>query len=169
MCLCTSLINGLTGNPQSDFMGGLAGFFMYNIPLDQEYLPGTGKVQVTIKRGATPDAPRFNSAVVGRRDLDEIRLFPIFEEQGNIRLERGLIVFSGEVVMRAAPNHIGSKLRCVRSASVVISLPSMSIASSSDMNMPISLVCLVSSHPSTGKVPTFFGCSTRLSRGLPRS
>ena len=41
--------------------------------------------------------------------------------------------------------------------SLVISLPLIWIPSSSGINMPISLVCLVSSPPSTGKVPTFFG------------
>ena len=65
------------------------------------------EIQILIKRGTAPDAPRFDSAVVGRCHLDKIRFFPIIEEQGDIRLERGLIVFDGEVIMRPAPDHVG--------------------------------------------------------------
>ena len=65
------------------------------------------EIQILVKRSTAPDAPRFNSAVVGRSDLDEVRLLPAFKEQGDIRLERGLIVFSSEVVMCPAPDHVG--------------------------------------------------------------
>ena len=96
-----------TGHPQSDLIGDPAGFFENGLTFDQEYLADMREIKIPIKRSTAPDAPRFDSAVIGRCDLDKVRLLPIFKEQGDIRLERWLIVFNGEVVMCPASNHIG--------------------------------------------------------------
>ena len=54
------------------FEGQLAGFFANNLTLDQEDLAHLRIVEMGIERRNTPDAPGFDPAVVGRRDLDKI-------------------------------------------------------------------------------------------------
>ena len=65
------------------------------------------KVEVGIKHHAAPDAPGFDSAVVGWQDIDEIRRLPILEQKRDVRLERRLIAFDREVVMRLTLHQIG--------------------------------------------------------------
>ena len=95
------------GDSQSGFQCQLAALFVKNLPLDQEDLADMRKVEMGVQRRTTPDAPGFNSAVVGWRDIDEIRCLAILEQKRDIALERGLIAFDREVVMRLALHHIG--------------------------------------------------------------
>ena len=66
-----------------------------------------GKVEVAVECGGGPDFPGFDPPMVGRCDLDEIRLPPVLEEQGNVLLEGWLVAFDGEMVMRLPlPGHV---------------------------------------------------------------
>jgi len=91
-----------TGDSQSDLVGDPAVLFVKNLPLDQEDLADMRKVEVRIECCAAPDAPGFDTAVVGRCDIDKIRRLPILEEKGDIGLKRRLIAFGSEVIMRLA-------------------------------------------------------------------
>ena len=95
------------GDSQSRFRGQLAGLFVKNLPLNQEDLADMREVEVGIERRTAPDAPGFDSAVVGWRDIDEIRCLPIMEQKRDVRLERRLIAFDREVVMRLTLHQIG--------------------------------------------------------------
>ena len=105
--LWIGLFRRATGNPQSGFHCQLAGLFVKNLPLDQEGLADMRKVEVGIERRTTPDAPGFDSAMVRWRDIDEIGRLAILEQKRDIALERGLIAFDCEVVMRPAVHDIG--------------------------------------------------------------
>jgi len=160
-------------------VGAFAGFLIDGLAFDDEGLTDMREVEVAVEFGGCPDAPGFDPAVVRRGELDEVGLLAIFEVQGDVLFEGGLVGFDGEVVMGAAldqvsgqlalgQQRVGGDLPRVKPEGRLLSL--ISIASSSGMTMPISLVCLTASaSPSTGRVPTFFGCSRSWCGGRRRS
>ena len=81
-------------------------FLVDGLPLDQKDLPDVRKVEAGIERVAAPDTPCLDPPMHVLRSFDEIRLFPILEQQRDVGLERRLIAFDGEVVMRPALHQI---------------------------------------------------------------
>ena len=78
--LWIGLFWGAAGDSQSGFDGQLAALFVNNLALDQEDLADMRKVEMRVERRTAPDAPGFNSAVVGWRDIDEIRSLALLEQ-----------------------------------------------------------------------------------------
>lgn len=104
------LFRGLAGDAVGYLMGVFAGLLVDRFPFDDEGLPDVGKVEVAVECGGGADFPGFDPPMVGWRDLDEIRLPPALEEQGNVLLEGRLVAFGGEMVMRLPlPGHVVSQ------------------------------------------------------------
>lgn len=64
--------------------------FSDRFTLDQKDLSYMREVEVVIERCAAPNAPRLDAAMIGRRDLDEIRRAALLKQQGNIAFQRRL-------------------------------------------------------------------------------
>ena len=64
--------------------------------------------------------------MLGWRDLDEIGGLAIRKQERDIALQRGLIAFDREVVMRPARNDIGGQFALREQGMAVMSLPWMS-------------------------------------------
>lgn len=90
-------------------MGLLSCFLFDDFALDEEDLGGMRKVQVVIEGATAPDASGLDSAVVGWRNGHEIRRLARLEEQGDIALERGLIAFDREVIVRLTLHDIAGQ------------------------------------------------------------
>ena len=101
------LLRRATRDPQSDLMGARAGFFVDRFAFDPKGLTDVGEVKVSVERRAAPNAPRHDTAMIGGRDLDEIRGTASLEQQGDIAFQIGLVAFGREMIVRLAPDHIG--------------------------------------------------------------
>jgi hypothetical protein len=155
------LLRRAAGEAVGDLVGAFGGFLIDGFAFDDEGLTDVGEVEIAVEFNGCPDLTGFDAAVVRRGELDEVGLLAIFEVQGDVLFEGRLVGFDREVVMGGPldPRYPAS-LRWVNSASAVMFLSLISIASSSGMTVAISLVCLTASaSPATGRVPTFFGCS----------
>ena len=134
------------GDAVGDFARRLAGLFVDGYPFDDEGLADVGKVEIAVECGGGPDLSRFDASMVGWVMHDEVGLFSVLKVYRDIVKQRGLVGFDGEVIVGLAFwTKYSASLRWVSRASAVMSLPSISIASSSGMAMPISLVCLIAS------------------------
>ena len=75
---------GLFGSPTGNAIGNIertfAGLFLYAVPLDDECLSNVRKVEVLVEFRGCPDLPGFDSSVIGRRMLNELRLSSILEK-----------------------------------------------------------------------------------------
>ena len=65
------------------------------------------EVEIGVERGTAPDTPGLDSPMGQWGNSDEIGRFAILKQQCDVGLERRLIAFNGEVVMRLALHHIG--------------------------------------------------------------
>ncbi len=101
---------GFVGPSASDAVCNLTAmfttFFLRGLPFDHEGLPHMGKVKVTVQSGGGPYAANLNPSVISGHALDEIRFLPVFEEEGKVVKECGLIPLHGEVVMGLAPHNV---------------------------------------------------------------
>lgn len=88
-----------TGDAVGDFTGALATLFLCEVAFNGEGLPDMGKVEVVVELGGGPDLSDFDSSMVRRRTLDEVRLLAIFEPEGNIFEKGALVCFDGEMIM----------------------------------------------------------------------
>jgi len=87
---------------------------------------------------------------------DEIGFFSILEIQLDILQECGLVAFDGEVVMGLPIlDQVMGEVALGQEGIGVISLPSISMASSRGMAILISLVCFNSHGPLRGECPLF--------------
>ena len=93
------------GDAECDFPGFLSGFFVESLAFDQKDLSDLREVEVVIERRTTPDSPGFDASVIRRRDLDEIGCFPVLEGERDIALQRWLIAFDREVIMRSGRDY----------------------------------------------------------------
>jgi hypothetical protein len=73
------LIRGATGDPISDLPGKLAGFFIDDLPFDDESLLDVGEIEVGVKFGGGPDSASFNPAMVGRGIVNKLRFLAFLE------------------------------------------------------------------------------------------
>ena len=87
----------------------LAGLFVDGFALDHKDLAHMGKVQIVIQRRTAPNTPRLDAAMIGRRDLDEIRGAARLEQQGDIAFQRRLVALDREMIVRPPLHHIGGK------------------------------------------------------------
>ena len=76
-------------DPQCDLTARHAGLFVDGFALDHKDLPNMGKVQIVIERRAAPNTSRLDAAMIGRRDLYEIRGAARLEQQGDIASNAG--------------------------------------------------------------------------------
>jgi len=91
-------------------VGALAGFLIDGFAFDDEGLSDMREVEVGVELGGCPDLTGFDAAVVRRGALDEVGLLAIFEMQGDVLFEGGLIGFDREEVMGAAPDQVSRQL-----------------------------------------------------------
>ena len=54
------------------------GFLVDGFALDPKDLRQVGKVEVVVECGATPNAPGFDAAMIGRGDLDKVGLSAVW-------------------------------------------------------------------------------------------
>lgn len=87
------------GDAVSNIQGTLAGLFLYAVPLDDECLSDVREVEVVVELRSCPDLPGFDSSVIRRRILNELRLLPTPEVKLKILKNSGLVSFDGEVVV----------------------------------------------------------------------
>ena len=59
-------------SPQRNVVKGIAGFVSDGFTLDQKELTEAGRVDLRIDHRTTPNAPRLNAPVIGRRDRYEV-------------------------------------------------------------------------------------------------
>ena len=100
------LLRWLAGDTQCLLNGEFAGLFVKYLAFDHEHLADVGEVEEGVQRRAAPDAPRFNAAVIGGRDIDVVRQSTMAEQKRDIFLKFALIAFDGEMVMRVATDQI---------------------------------------------------------------
>ena len=93
-------------DPQCNLTALRAGLFVDGFALDQKYLPNMREVEGGIERRAAPNAPRLDAAMIGRRNLDEIRFASRLEQQHDIELQRRLVALDSEMIMRLLFDHI---------------------------------------------------------------
>ena len=82
-----------------DLARAFAALLLHGVPFNNESLTHMGKVEVAVEFGGGPYLPDFDAPVIRGIILDEIRFLPVFEGEGDVLKERGLIPFNGEVVM----------------------------------------------------------------------
>jgi len=94
---------GLLGRAAGDAVGEIAGrvasFLVDHDPFDEKDLADKGEVEIAVEFGRGPDVASFDATMMGRIDVDEVRLFSIVEEQHQIVEQRGLVGFDDEVVV----------------------------------------------------------------------
>jgi hypothetical protein len=73
------LIRRAAGDPIGDFLGKSAGFFIDDFPFDNESLLDVREIEVGVKFGGRPDFASFNSAMVGRGIVNELRFLAFLE------------------------------------------------------------------------------------------
>ena len=88
-----------TGDAVSDFKRADAALFLCRMPFDEERLSDVRKVKVAVQFGGGPDLSDFDSSMVGGRILNEIRLLPVLEQQGEVLQNAALVSFDGEMIM----------------------------------------------------------------------
>ena len=96
-----SFLGRTTGDAEGDFPGFLSGFLAASLAFDQKDLSDLREVEVVIECRTTPDSSGFDSSVIRRRDLDKVGGFPVLEGERDIALQRWLIAFDREVIMRS--------------------------------------------------------------------
>lgn len=97
--LRAGLFCGSTGDAVGSIQRSLAGLFLYAVPLDDECLSNVRKIEVVVELRGCPDLSRFDSSVIRRRILNELRLLPVPEVQLKILQNSGLVSFDGEMVV----------------------------------------------------------------------
>ena len=85
-----------------------ASFFLNGFTLDQKDLTDVWEIDVIVERLAAPNAPRFDTTVIGRREFDEVGGATILEQQRDILLQSGLVTFGSEMIMPFFFDDIGS-------------------------------------------------------------
>ena len=65
------------GNTVGNFQRTFTALFLYAMPLDDEGLSNVWKINVVVEFRGGPDFSGFDSSVIRRRLLDELRIFPI--------------------------------------------------------------------------------------------
>ncbi len=73
---------------------------------DGKCLSNVGEVEVIIELGSDPDFSGFNPAMLRGLSIDEVGLLSISEEELDVRKERGLVSFDGEVVVGASLDQV---------------------------------------------------------------
>ena len=68
-----------------------------------------GEVEVRVERRAAPNAPRLDTPVIGRRDLDEVGRLALLEQQGDIALQLRLVALDREMVMRLTHDQVAGQ------------------------------------------------------------
>ena len=94
------LVRGATRDPQRNLTRVLAGLFLDGFTLNQKDLPDVREVEIRIERRTAPDASRFDAAVIGRRDLDEVGGAARLKQQRDIALQRRVVALDGEIIVR---------------------------------------------------------------------
>ncbi len=137
----------------------LAGFFIDGVTLYGKSLADKRKIEIVIQGRGCPDGSGFDATVCRGEWFAIIRDAAIFKEQTNRFGDRRLIVFGGKHIMREAffDQIVGQFALCQQG--IAGNCFSVDIERIEDRDeIPISLVCLSVSRPSTGKAATFFGC-----------
>ena len=93
-----SLLRCAARDPQCNLTALRAGLFVDGFALDQKDLTDLREVEGGIERRAAPNAPRLDAAMIGRRNLDEIRFASRLEQQHDIELQRRLVALDSEMI-----------------------------------------------------------------------
>lgn len=105
---------GLCGSAASDTVGdlesGCAGFLFDAFAFDQEYLTHMGEIHLLVQSAAAPDAARFDAPMLSGADLGEIGIAAIAKQQCDVALQRRLVAFDAEEVVRLAFDQVRGEL-----------------------------------------------------------
>ena len=92
--------------PPAISTAGLAGRML--LPLSAtSALANLRRLSYPHETAKNPNAPRLDTAMIGRRDLDEIRGAARLERQRDIALQRRLVALDSEMIVRLLLDHIG--------------------------------------------------------------
>ena len=99
-------------DPQCDIPAVRAGLFVAGFALNHKNLAAMRAAEVAIERRAAPVTPRLPTAMIGRRDLDEIESAARLRRQGDIAFQRRLLALAP----LARYPHISRDVRANRSS-----------------------------------------------------